>query len=102
MTYLIHEVMQCRRGKAPEVLECLKAVNDFLTGAGLIKNGKIYADFSDRMDTLIFDHETDSLDKYFEAERGAYVSPSAEFQGLVDAMNSNTVNGYRQIFEVLV
>jgi len=101
VTYLIHEVMHCRRGKVPEVLKDLKIVNQFLTSHGLIKNGKLYLDFSDRMDTIVFDHETDSLDQYFAAERGAYVNPSPEFQSLADRVNSNTVVGSRQIFEVV-
>jgi hypothetical protein len=93
--------MHCRRGKVPEVLKDLKFVNQFLTGHGLIKNGKIYLDISDRMDTIVFDHETDSLDQYYTAQRGAYVSPSPEFRALVDRVNSNTVVGSRQIFEVV-
>ena len=73
MTYLIHEVMQCRRGKAPEVLECLKAVNEFLTGAGLIKNGKIYADFSDRT----FDQRRGSVGLYSISWRSFTIGPGS-------------------------
>ena len=101
MTYLIHEVFHCRRGMVPEVLKDLKTVNQFLTSHGLTKNGKIGLDFSDRMDTIVFDSETDSLDKYFGAERAAYVNPSPEFRALADRVNSNTVSGSRQIFEVV-
>ena len=101
MTYLIHEVFHCRRGMVPEVLQDIKTVNQFLTSYGLIKNGKIYLDFSDRMDTIVYDCETDSLDQYFAAERAAYVEPSPEFRALADRVNGNTASGSRQIFEVV-
>ena len=101
MTYLIHEVFHCRRGMVPEVLKDIKAVNQMLTSYSLIKNGKIYLDFSDRMDTIVYDHETDSLDQYFAGERGAYVDPAPDFRALADRVNGNTVSGSRQIFEVV-
>jgi hypothetical protein len=101
MKYLIHEVMHCRRGKVPEVLQDLKIVNQALLNMGLITGGRFYADFSDRFDTIVFDQETDSLDKYFDAERGFYKNMRQESRDMVDRVNNNTASGYRQIFEVL-
>jgi hypothetical protein len=72
MKYLIHEVMHCRRGKVPEVLQDLKITNQALLNMGLITGGRFYVDCSDRFDTLVFDQETDSLDKYLDTERGFY------------------------------
>jgi hypothetical protein len=102
MKYLIHEVMHCRRGKVPEVLQDLKIVNQALLNMGLITtSGRFYADFSDRFDTIVFDQETESLDKYLDAERGFYKNMDQESRDMVDRVNNNTAAGYRQIFEVL-
>jgi hypothetical protein len=101
MKYLIHEVMHCRRGKVPEVLQDLKIVNQALLNMSLITSGRFYADFSDRFDTIVFDQETDSLDKYLDAERGFYKEMDQESRDMVDRVNNNTATGYRQIFEVL-
>jgi hypothetical protein len=102
MKYLIHEVVHCRRGKVPEVLQDLKIINQALLNMGLITtSGRFYADFSDRFDTVVFDHETESLDKYFNAEREFYQNMDQESRDLIDRINNNTVAGYRQTFEVL-
>ena len=100
--YLVHEVFHCRRGKVPEVLEILKLVNKSMTDSGLVRNGRIYADFSDRMDTLVYDCETDSMDQYYKTERSNYVDPSPQFMQLIDQVNDNTVMGSRTIYEIIV
>ena len=102
MKYLIHEVVHCRRGKVPEVLQDLKIINQALLNMGLITtSGRFYADFSDRFDTVVFDQETESLDTYFNAEREFYKNMDQESRDLIDRINNNTVSGYRQMFEVL-
>jgi hypothetical protein len=102
MKYLIHEVMHCGRGKVPEILQDLKIVNQALLNMGLITtSGRFYVDFSDRFDTIVFDQETDSLDKYFNAEREFYKDMDPDSRAMIDRVNNNTVAGYRQIFEVL-
>ena len=102
MAYLVHEVFHCRRGKVPEVLADLKVVNKSMTDAGLVRNGRIYADFSDRMDTLVYDCEVDSMDQYYQTERAHYFDPSPNFTRMIDHVNDNTVMGNRTIYEIIV
>ncbi len=52
MKYMQREVMHCRRGKAPEVVEDLKAINQVFVDMGNT-TGKIYVDITGRYDTVI-------------------------------------------------
>ena len=100
MKYMIHDVLICKRGKVPEYLELLKIVIGGMKAAGYTEH-KVYADIAESMDTTFHEMEVDSLDAYFEMERGFFVDMNAETKGLVDAYNDITVSGRREIFEVL-
>ena len=100
MRYMIRDVFTCKRGKVPEYLELLKIVIGAVKDAGFTEH-KVYADIAESMDTIFHEMEVDSLDAYFELERGFFVDMDAETQGLVDAFNDVTVSGRREIFEVL-
>ena len=100
MKYMIRDVFTCKRGKVPEYLELLKVVIGALKAAGITEH-KVYADIAESMDTIFHEMEVDSLDEYFNTERGFFVNMDAEMQGLVDAYNEVTVSGRREIFEVL-
>ncbi len=101
MKYMIREVYNCRRGKAPEIIGDLKIINDLMMSQG-VTNGKIYVDITERMDTVIHEYEVESLDQFFTFERGFYVNPDADTTRLIDHYNDNTVAGRREIYEVLV
>ena len=100
MRYMIRDVFTCKRGKVPEYLELLKIVIGAMKAAGVTEH-KVYADIAESMDTIFHEMEVDSLDSYFEMERGFFVDMDAETKGLVDAYNDVTVAGRREIFEVL-
>ena len=54
------------------------------------------------MDTVVWELEVESLDQYFTGQRGVYAEPTQEFTELVDRLNSNTVVGNREIWQVIL
>ena len=99
--YMIRNVWNCKRGKAPECLEYLKAANARRVDRGNT-SGRIYLDYANRMDTVVWELEVESLDQYFTGQRGTYAEPTPEFTKMVDLFNSNTVEGIREIYEVIL
>ena len=58
-------------------------------------------DYTDRMDTIAFEIEVESLDEYFNNQRSNYDDLSPETQESVRQFNINTVEGTRQIWEII-
>jgi len=54
------------------------------------------------MDTIIWELEAASLDKFYQLERGVFINPDAATQSLIDNLNGSAVEGRRDIFEVIV
>lgn len=54
-----------------------------------------------RFDTLVYEGETESLDKAFEAERAMFAHQDEQTKPVLDGMNASTVAGYREIYEVV-
>jgi len=98
--YMVRIVWKCARGKVPECLEMVKEVRASWASDGNA-TGKIYADYTDRMDTIAFEIEVGSLDQYFGNQRSNYDELSPETIESVRQFNSNTVEGNRQIWEVI-
>ena len=102
--YMIREVYTAKPGCAPVLIESFKAIDAWFISMGWAKS-KIYADFDGRMNTIVMETEIESLDEFYKVERAGYEKPPEErdpqFQGLVDQINNNTVESYRQIWEVL-
>ena len=92
--YMVRNVWKCARGKIPECLDVVKEVRDSWASDGNT-TGKIYVDYTDRMDTIAFEIEVESLDEYFNNQRTNY-------DELVRKFNINTVEGSRQIWEVVL
>jgi hypothetical protein len=84
------------------IIDALKMVNQAMTSQAGFSNGKIYADMSGPFDTVIWQFEAESLDRFYQAERGVFVNPDAATQRLIDTLNGNTVDGKREIYEVIV
>ena len=72
MKYMIRDVFTCKRGKVPEYLELLKIVVGYMRSIGITEQ-KVYADIAESMDTIFHEMEVDSLDEYFNMERGFFV-----------------------------
>jgi hypothetical protein len=53
------------------------------------------------MDTIAFEIEVESLDQYFNNQRTNYDQLSPETVESVRRFNSNTIEGSRQIWEVV-
>ncbi len=53
------------------------------------------------MDTIAFEIEVESLDEYFNNQRSNYNKLSPETEEAVVQFNSNTVEGSRQVWEVI-
>ena len=53
------------------------------------------------MDTIAFEIEVDSLDKYFDNQRSNYDKLSPETEESVRKFNENSVEGTREIWEVV-
>ena len=98
--YMVRIVWKCARGKVPECLEVVKEVRASWARDGNT-TGKIYADYTDRMDTIAFEIEVESLDDYFNNQRTNYNKLSPETEESVRRFNSNSVEGNRQIWEVI-
>ena len=98
--YMVRNVWKCTRGKVPECLEVVKEVRASWARDGNT-TGKIYTDFTDRMDTIAFEIEVESLDEYFNNQRSNYDVLSPETVEAVRQFNINTVEGERQIWEVI-
>ena len=98
--YMIREVIQAQRGKAPEVLAALKALDKIFEQAGYT-NRRIYVDYDGPMDTVVYQFELESLDQYYTMERGFFVAPDDDAKALIDAFNSNATAGHRELYEVI-
>ena len=100
--YMIRGTWRAQRGKAPAIIEALKMVNQAITAQAGFSNGKIYADMSGPFDTVVWQFEAESLDRFYQAERGVFVNPDAATQHLIETLNGSTVEGRREIYEVIV
>jgi accessory colonization factor AcfC len=69
---------------------------------GFNTNGKIYVDRSGHMDTAVYEFEVDSLDAFFTWQRGAYANPGPEAMAIIECLNETAVEGYREIYEVIL
>jgi hypothetical protein len=100
MPYMMRLVYHCKRGKAPEVVECLKIVNQGYTSFGC-RNGKIYVDRMGPMDRAVYEFELDSLDQFYAVLKERYANPSPDGQRLVESLNEHAVEGARELYEVV-
>ena len=98
--YMLREVLQAERGKAPEIVAAFKTLDQWFEKAGYT-NRRIYVDYTGPMDTVVYQWEFESLDQYFAIERGTFIEPDKDTQALIDAMNTNARSGYKEIYEVL-
>ncbi len=98
--YMIRELFQAQRGKAPEVLAAVKGLDQWFEQAG-IGNRRLYVDCDGPMDTVVYQYEVESLDEFFAMERGVYVNPDRDTQALIDAFNTNAISGRKEIYEVI-
>ena len=99
--WMHREVFHCQRGKAPEIVEGLKIINQIMVNMGNT-TGKIYVDATGQFDTVVLEVEEESLDQYFTFERGIYVDPDEDTRQLIDRINGNTVAGNRELYEVIL
>jgi hypothetical protein len=99
---MLRQVFNCKRGKASEIVEIVQAVNQaFMANEGF-ENGRIYVDMTGRMDTVIYQFEVESLDNFYKVERGLYVNPDEDTIRMIGTFNENTVEGCREIYEVIL
>jgi len=98
--YMVRHIWNCERGKGPDFLECVKAVNGGYASMGNT-SGKIYLDYAGRMDTVVFEVEVESLDQFFTGQRGFYANIDAEGTKMIARMNENSMEGNREIWEVV-
>ena len=97
--YMIRNVFQAKRGRAPDLIEIFKTVNNMFSSMGNT-TGKIYVDYTGEFDTLAFQFETESTDQFFTMERGLFTNPDTI--PLMARLNECTMGGHRQICEVIV
>ena len=98
--YMMRLIYHCQRGKSPDVVACLKILNQVYTADGC-KNGKIYVDRMGPMDRAVYEFELESLDQFYTLLRGRYANLSPEAQQLVDSLNEHAVEGARELYEVI-
>jgi len=100
--YMIRNIFRAQRGKAPELIEIFKTLNQAIMAQEGFSHGKIYADMTGPMDTVIWAFEAQSLDQFYRVERGVFVNPDVETQRLIDNLNGFAVEGRREIYEVIL
>ena len=98
--YMMRLVYHCQRGKALDVVACLKIVNQLDMSDGCT-NGKIYVDRMGQMDRAVYEFELASLDEFYTRLRGRYANLSPEEQQFVDRLNVYAVEGAREFYEVI-
>lgn len=98
--YMIRHVWNCARGQGPDFLDGVKVVNGEYASMGNT-SGKIYVDYAGRMDTVVWELEVESLDQYFTGQRGFYANIEPEAAKMVEGMNKCSVEGNREIWEVI-
>src|SRR5215467_680312 len=99
---MIRNTFRAQRGQAPALIAIFKTLNELVTSQEGFSNGKIYADMTGPMDTIIWELEAASLDKFYQLERGVFINPDAATQNLIDNLNGSAVEGRRDIFEVIL
>ncbi len=99
--YMIREVFQAERGKAPEMVAAFNTLGKIFDQMGY-QNRRIYVDYAGPMDTVVCQWEVEDLHDYFTKERQFFVNPDAETQALIDAFNNNAKSGYKEIYEVIL
>ena len=100
--YMIRNTFRAQRGQAPALIAIFKTLNQLVTSQEGFSHGKIYADMTGPMDTIIWELEAASLDKFYQLERGVFINPDAATQNLIDNLNGSAVEGRRDIFEVIL
>jgi hypothetical protein len=100
--YMIRGTFRAQRGQAPVLIDLFKTINENLTAHDGFSNGKIYADMTGPMDTIIWQVEAESLDQFYRVERNLFVNADAATQHLIDTLNTHAVEGRRDIFEVVL
>jgi len=98
--YMIRNIFRAQRGKAPELIAVFTTLNQVVTAQEGFSHGKIYADMTGSMDTVVWEFEAQSLDRFYQIERGVFVNPDTETQRLIDNLNGFAVAGRREIYEV--
>jgi hypothetical protein len=98
--YLMREVFRAQRGKAPDVVAALRVIDQVFEQAGYT-NRRLFVDYAGPMDTVVYQCELESLDQFYTLERGLYMNPDAATRALVDAFNTNTTSGQRELYEVI-
>jgi hypothetical protein len=98
--YMVREVIQAQRGKAPEIVTGFNVLDQMFEQAGYT-NRRIYVDYDGRMDTVVYQVELESLDDYFSGERANFVDPAEDTKALIDLFNTAGRSGYREIYEVI-
>ncbi len=100
--YMIRNTFRAQRGKAPELIAIFTTLNQVVTSQEGFSHGKIYADMTGPMDTIVWEFEAQSLDRFYQIERGVFINPDADTQRLIDNLNGFAVEGRRDIFEVIL
>jgi len=98
--YMIREVFQAQRGKAPELVAGFNILDQWFEQAGYT-NRQIYVDYDGPMDTVVYQIELESLDQYFSDERAHFVDPDQDAKALFDLFNNTARSGHREIYEVI-
>jgi hypothetical protein len=100
MMYMLREVYQGERGKAPELIAALKTLDKIFEQAGYT-NRRIFVDYDGPMDTVVYEFDVASLDQYFSMERGVFVDPDPDTKALIDTFNTNAKSGARTVYEII-
>ena len=100
--YMIRNIFRAQRGKAPDLVAIFTTLNQVVTAQEGFSQGKIYADMTGSMDTVVWQFEAQSLDRFYQIERGVFINPDEATQRLIDNLNGFAVEGRREIYEVIL
>lgn len=98
--YLMREVFQAERGRAPQITAALTTLDQWFAKAGYT-NRRLYVDYTGPMDTVVYQWEVESLDQYFTMERATFEAADDDTRALIDTLNTTARSGSKEIYQVI-
>lgn len=96
--FVVRNVFKCKPGKAKNLIEKVKKVNDLMVAAGAVNNQRVLVDEVASFWTVVIENEVDDMTKFAESmqQYGSREDVQEAMSGYMDLVDS----GYREIFKI--
>lgn len=78
MTILIQSTFQCKQGGTGRFIERFDELTEFFGQQEVIKRARLLTDLSGSFDTVIVEHEVESIQAYYDLLKAMHESQDAE------------------------